>query len=170
MFYRNLNTKNNLILFVSLIVFFYLFRLIPHPPNFTPVIALTMYGSIFFGIRSLPYIILAFAFTDLFIGFHSLLFFTWGSLAFIGIFSKLCKHFMTRIVGCFLSALFFYIFTNFGVWISSEFYENNLNGLISCYILAIPFFANTLFSTLLFGLLIEFFFSFQKKSLKFNIK
>ena len=139
MFYRNLNTKNNLILFVSLIVFFYLFRLIPHPPNFTPVIALTMYGSIFFGIRSLPYIILAFAFTDLFIGFHSLLFFTWGSLAFIGIFSKLCKHFMTRIVGCFLSALFFYIFTNFGVWISSEFYENNLNGLISCYILAIPF-------------------------------
>ena len=170
MFYKNLNVKNNFILLISISVFFFVFRLIPHPPNFTPVIALTMYGTIFFGTRSLPYIILAFAITDLFIGFHSLLFFTWGSLAFIGIFSKFYKHFVTRIAGCFFSALFFYILTNFGVWLLSELYEPNLNGIISCYILAIPFFANTLFSTLLIGLIIELFFSLQKKSLKLNVK
>ena len=31
----------------------------------------------------------------------------------------------------------------------------NLNGLITCYLLAIPFFGNTLISTILFSIVIE---------------
>ena len=54
-------------------------RIIPHAPNFTPIIAMTLYGPIFFGYRSIPFIILAFAISDIFLGFHKLLLFTWGS-------------------------------------------------------------------------------------------
>jgi hypothetical protein len=59
----------------------FLFRFLPHPPNFTPVIAMALYLPIFFGLWSIPFLLLAFAITDYFIGFHSLLIWTWGSLA-----------------------------------------------------------------------------------------
>ena len=43
-------------------------------------------------------------------------------------------------------------------------YGYTLNGLVSCYILAIPFFYNTLLSTILFSILIEtVYFLFKKK-------
>ena len=79
------NIKDKVILLTSFLTVIIFFRYIPHPPNFTPLIALTMYGSIFFGLSALPVIILAFAISDFFIGFHSLLIWTWGSLLLIGL-------------------------------------------------------------------------------------
>ena len=38
----------------------------------------------------------------------------------------------------------FYLFTNLAVWGVSGLYEKSLKGLLECYILAIPFFFNTL--------------------------
>ena len=49
------------------------------------------------------------------------------------------------------SSLVFFIISNFGVWIMENMYEKNLNGLINCYLLAIPFFKNTFISTLFFS-------------------
>jgi hypothetical protein len=43
-----------------------------------------------------------------------------------------------------LSSVIFYIVTNFGVWLTSGMYEMSVLGLIKCYVLAIPFFRNTL--------------------------
>ena len=54
-------------------------------------------------------------------------------------------------------SLIFYFISNFGVWVLGNpgvydiAYEKNLDGLIQCYLLAIPFFKNTLFSTLIFS-------------------
>ena len=45
-------------------------RFIPHPPNFTSLIALSFYIPAVFGIRYIPVVILALFFTDLIIGFH----------------------------------------------------------------------------------------------------
>ena len=59
-------------------------RLIPHPPNFTSLIALSLYVPIVFGLQSILVVVAAFFVTDLVIGFHSLLFFTWGSVVLIG--------------------------------------------------------------------------------------
>ena len=59
-------------------------RFIPHPPNFTSLIALSFYLPAIFGIKFIPAIIFAFLITDLVIGFHSLIFFTWGSVLIIG--------------------------------------------------------------------------------------
>ena len=132
-----------------------LFRIIPHPPNFTPIIALSLYLPILFGFWSIPFIILGFAITDYFIGFHSLLIWTWGSLVIIGLISKFCKNIFSRLIMSFISSLIFFIISNFGVWATGSFYESNLQGLISCYIMAIPFFTNTLLSTILFACLFE---------------
>ena len=150
-------TLNNLYLFLGCVGVILLFRIIPHPPNFTPVIALSFYLPMFFGLWSIPFIILAFAFTDYFIGFHNLLVWTWGSLGIIGMISKYGKNFYSRFGICIIGSLIFFIFSNFGVWLTGSFYESTVKGLITCYIMAIPFFSNTLLSTIIFALLIEFF-------------
>ena len=54
----------------------------------------------------------------------------------------------------FLGAFIFYLLTNFGVW-SMGSYGYTIDVLINCYILAIPFFVNTIISTIIFSLVIE---------------
>jgi hypothetical protein len=142
----------------SLGIFFVLAatRFIPHPPNFTSLLALSFYVPIFFGKRFIPVVVLSFAITDLFIGFHNTLFYTWGSVVLIGLISRyfIYNGIKSRLFGVISGAFIFFLITNFGVW-TSGFYGYSLSGLISCYILAIPFFGQTLVSTAFFGLVIE---------------
>ena len=51
--------------------------------------------------------------------------------------------------------IIFFMCSNFGVWVFSEFYTKDLEGLLQCYVLAIPFFTNTIISTIVFGMLFE---------------
>ena len=44
-------------------------RFIPHPPNFTSLLALSFYVPALLGVRYLPALVLSFLITDLFIGF-----------------------------------------------------------------------------------------------------
>ncbi len=130
-------------------------RFIPHPPNFTSLIALSFYIPAFFGIKFLPIIIVSFIITDFIIGFHSVTFFTWGSIVLIGLLSKFFfTNISTRISGALIGACLFYLITNFGVW-SLGSYGYTLKGLITCYTLAIPFFGNTVIATILFSTLLE---------------
>ena len=130
-------------------------RLIPHPPNFTSLMALSFYIPAILGIRFIPALILSFLITDLIIGYHGVMFFTWGSVIVIGLMSKFFLQSMTnRLLGALMGACLFYIITNFGVW-SLGSYGYTLDGLITCYVVAIPFFGNTLVSTLVFSSLIE---------------
>lgn len=130
-------------------------RFIPHPPNFTSLLALSFYVPALLGIRFIPVLILSFAITDLIIGFHSTIFFTWGSVLLIGFMSNyFTSGVITRISGALLGALLFFIITNFGVW-TNGMYGYNMEGLINCYILAIPFFTYSLISTFVFSAIIE---------------
>ena len=95
-----------------MVVFILVFRYFPHPPNFTPVLALTLYTSIYFGLRSSPFVILAFAFSDYFLGFHQLLIFTWGSLAIIGVIGMYGKSFLFRLSLLLLSSIIFFMCSN----------------------------------------------------------
>ena len=147
--------KNLKILF-GLFLTIMFFRYIPHLPNFTPVLAITFYGSIIFGRSSLIYILLAYAISDLFIGFHNQLIWTWGSLFLIGFIGPYFKSLFGRFTGVFLSSLIFFILTNLGVFLSG-YYGLGFQSLLLCYTLAIPFFTNTILSTLIFSILIEFF-------------
>jgi len=130
-------------------------RFIPHPPNFTSLIALSFYVPVFFGINYISVVILSFVITDVFIGFHSLMFFTWGSVILIGLISKYLKNnIYKRIFGVFAGAIIFYLLTNFGVWLTGQ-YGFDFKGLITTYYLAIPFFGYTIFSTIIYSILIE---------------
>ena len=130
-------------------------RFIPHPPNFTSLLALSFYIPALFGIRYIPLVVISLVFTDFVIGLHTTVLFTWGSVAVIGLISKyLYEKTSPRLFGAFLSALIFYILTNFGVWLNGS-YGYSYDGLLNCYIMAIPFFGYTLSSTVLFALVIE---------------
>ena len=143
-------------------------RLIPHPPNFTSLLALSFYIPAVFGIKFIPIVVLALLFTDLIIGFHSTMFFTMGSVVLIGIMSKYFnKSILIRLFGALGGALIFYILTNFGVWLSGS-YGYTLVGLTNCYVLALPFFGYSLISTLLFSVIIESVYKFSQKNL-FNL-
>ena len=130
-------------------------RFIPHPPNFTSLIALSFYIPALLGLRYLPILILSFIITDLFIGFHGVTLFTWGSVVIIGLFSKyFIKSILSRVSGALIGAFVFFLITNFGVW-SLGSYGYTIEGFILCYTLAIPFFAYNLISTFIFSGIIE---------------
>ena len=143
-------------------------RFIPHPPNFTSLLALSFYIPAVFGIRFIPIVVFALLFTDLIIGFHSTMFFTMGSVVLIGIMSKFFnKSILIRIFGALGGALIFYILTNFGVWLSGT-YGYTLVGLTNCYVLALPFFGYSIISTLFFSVIIESVYKFFQKN-SFNL-
>ena len=92
-------------------------RFIPHPPNFTSLIALSFYIPAVFGLRYIPVVILSLFFTDLIIGFHSTMLFTYGSVILIGLISEYFnKSILFRICGALLGAMIFFLISNFGVW------------------------------------------------------
>ena len=130
-------------------------RFVPHPPNFTSLLALSFYVPAILGIRYLPALLISFVITDILIGIHSLVIFTWGSVMFIGLLSQyFTKNFKLRISGALVGACFFYLITNFGAW-SMGTYGYSFEGLILCYTLAIPFFGYSLISTFIFSVVIE---------------
>ena len=147
---------------ISLILILAFARLIPHPPNFTPIIAVALISGYFFKNINLSLLILlvAMLLSDLFIGFYENIIFVYASLLLITfVFHKISKkiNFKNLFIYCFAGSLIFFIFSNFGVWalgspgVLDVAYERNLSGLVECYILAIPFFGNTFLSTLIFA-------------------
>ena len=130
-------------------------RFIPHPPNFTSLLALSFYIPAIFGRKFIPIVMLCYLITDIFIGFHSVVFFTWGSVLLIGLLSRyFTNSFTSRISGALLGACLFFLVTNFGIWLLGT-YGYSLDGLILCFTLALPFFGYSLISTLIFSVLIE---------------
>ena len=144
-------------------------RLIPHPPNFTSLIALSFYVPAIFGKKYIPVVIFSYLITDLFIGFHNVLFFTWGSVLLISLASRLfLKSLITRISGALLGALIFFLITNFGVWSLGN-YGFTSTGLITTYLLGIPFFGNTFLSTLIYSLIIECLIKYKFFNTSYNL-
>ena len=144
-------------------------RFVPHPPNFTSLIALSFYIPVFFGTRFIPAIVASFLLTDIFLGFHNLQLFTWGSVFVIGYMSQyFFKNFKTRVVGTFFSSLVFFLISNFGVFALGG-YGYTLEGFLTCYYLALPFFTNTVVSTLIFSALIEVVYNVFNLEQKLNI-
>tara|TARA_B100002019_G_scaffold163111_1_gene140675 strand:- start:2 stop:481 length:480 start_codon:yes stop_codon:yes gene_type:complete len=130
-------------------------RLIPHPPNFTSLIALSFYVPLFLGKKFIPALLICFMITDLFIGFHGTILFTWGSAVLICLMSDFFKKSLyLRFAGVICGSLLFYIISNFGVW-SFGSYGYTIEGLMLCYIAAIPFYTNTLLSTIIYSAIIE---------------
>ena len=158
---------------ISLILILSFSRLIPHPWNFTPILAAGIFSGFYFKkfFFSLFIIIFSMFLADIFIGFHNTMFFTYISLIVAVILGVFIKHlkFSEIIFSGLVSSICFFLITNFGAWITLAMYEKNLEGLMSSYILAIPFFHNTLISTFLYLFLLKIIFELtlnKKKLLK----
>jgi hypothetical protein len=147
---------------IGLILVLVFARLIPHPPNFTPIIAVAIMSGYFFRNIYLSFAILLISMllADAFIGFYNNMLFVYLSLFLIAfVFFKISKkiNFKNLFIYGFVGSVIFFIISNFGVWalgspgVYDIAYEKNLNGLVECYILAIPFFGNTFLSTLIFA-------------------
>ena len=147
---------------ISLILILAFARLIPHPPNFTPIIAVAIISGYFFKNFNLSALtlLLSMLVSDLFIGFYENIIFVYASLLLITfIFHKISYKINLKnlFIYGFAGSSIFFIISNFGVWVLGSLgaydiaYEKSLSGLIQCYILAIPFFGNTFLSTLIFS-------------------
>ena len=149
---------------ISLILILALARLIPHPYNFSPMLAVGIFSGFYFRQFYLGLFIVIFSMFigDLFLGFHSTMFFTYISLTVAVLIGLYVKHFkFTEILFSGLaSSVCFFIITNFGAWLTLEMYTKNFAGLLQSYVMAIPFFHNTLISTFLYLTLLKLIFNF----------
>lgn len=158
--------KTKTIFFLSLLFFSIISRILPHSPNFTPIGALSLLSGAYLPKKYSLFVPLSVMFlTDYFIGFYEikLMISVYGSfilIVLIGFWLKNHRNFITIISSSLIASLLFYIITNFAVWAFTPWYEKNLTGLASSYLLALPFFRNTilgdLFYTFSFFSLYEF--------------
>ena len=136
-------------------------RVVPHPPNFTPITAIALLGAAYYTNKwisiALPLIIMFIS--DLIIGLHHTIPFVYSAFILISLLGfTLRKNFNWKklILVTLLSSILFFLITNFGVWLIYDTYPKNFIGLIECYTAAIPFFRNSIlgdivYTSLLFG-------------------
>ncbi|OGC79774.1 MAG: hypothetical protein A2145_05765 [candidate division Zixibacteria bacterium RBG_16_40_9] len=131
-------------------------RLIPHPVNFAPILAMALFGGTYLNKKTALWVpLLALIISDFFLGTYSpvLMLFVYASTlasGLLGLWLRNHKN-LGNIVGTsLLSAVIFYLLSNFGVWMMPSGYIHNWAGLVECYVLALPFFKNTVASNLIY--------------------
>lgn len=131
-------------------------RLIIHSWNFTPVIVVALFsGSYLPKKKALLVSLGSLLLTDIILGFHATIPFTWGSVILVVLLGGLIKGKVATknvILAGLSSAALFFVITNFGAWIF--YYPKTWVGLVECYTLAIPFFRNSLISTFAYSVVL----------------
>ena len=148
---------NRNIVIISLIFLAVITRLLPHPPNFTPITGIALFAVNRFADKKLAFSLplLCMIVTDFFIGFHSIVPFVYLSIigiSCVGYFSKKISN--STILK---SSILFFIISNFGVWLVG--YPNSIAGFLACYTMALPFFVNTILGDFFFYYALNFSFS-----------
>ena len=140
-----------------LLLFGVIARFLPHPANFAPIAAIALFGAVYLPKRMALILPLAAMFvSDLFIGFYgaSVMIAVYASFLLTGIFGlwlRRHKKWYTIGGGTILSAILFFIVTNFAVWAFTPWYAKTLSGLLQCFSMALPFFRNTLFGNMFYA-------------------
>ena len=166
-----LQNKKIFIVLGILILIGVTFRLLPHPPNFTPIAALALFGGAYFSKKTafiLP--MTALVISDVFIGYYNftLMVFVYGSFllcAVLGIRLKKNKKWHNIGISSILCAFLFFLITNFAVWVFTPWYAKTVLGLSQCYLMALPFLKNTLLGNLFYAAI---FFGVYETALKRN--
>jgi|TARA_B100000959_G_C14723526_1_gene517970 hypothetical protein len=160
-------------LLIALIIFLVsLTRIFPHPPNFTPILALALFGGAYLPNKKTSFLIpiSAMFLSDLILGFHSQIYGVYGCILILSFLGRTIQNKISignlAITGV-IGSLIFFIITNFSVWLSGSIYPLTTTGLIECYTMAIPFFHNTLISTFVFLAILFTGYSFAEKKYQF---
>lgn len=154
---RGLSARTSAFIF-GLILCAALSRLLPGlPPNFSPLGAMGVFAG---ATLSLPLALViplvATWLSDAVLGFYEplvMIFVYAGALAsaMIGRVILARKMTLNRVGGAaFLGSCVFFVLSNVGTWLGGGLYPLTSEGLVACFIAAIPFFGNTLASNLIF--------------------
>jgi hypothetical protein len=153
-------------------------RLVPHVPNFTPILAVALFGAAHFGSRTMALFVplAAMVLSDLALevftphgiftgwmaagaGFHSGMPAVYLAVALTWLLGlALRKHLSVATITacCFAGSLQFYLVTNFPWWAGDGLYPRTAEGLVASYVAGLPFFGWTLagtayYAAILFG-------------------
>jgi hypothetical protein len=151
------NVRNTIT--AGLIILAVITRLLPHLPNFSPVMALAIFGGFAYNDKKVAFIVpfVVMFISDLIIGFHDVMWAVYLSFA-LGVFIGMILSKRFTVGGLFFSSIagsvLFFIITNFEFWLS--YYNPSWATLSKAYIDAIPFFRNAtagdiMYCTMLFG-------------------
>lgn len=148
-------TRIKLLLAIGLVVAAAGLRLLPHGDNFAPVAAVALFGGAVLPRRLGVFVpLVAMIASDIIIGFHPLIPVTWGCYLLIALASNRYWQrggWMRKISLVAGSSLFFFVATNFAVWLQGDLYPYTLAGLGQCFAMALPFFRNTLLSDVFYS-------------------
>lgn len=143
-------------------------RYVDHAPNFTPTIALALFGGFYLPRKLAVVVPLAFMLlSDLIIGFHDTMLFTWGTvllISIIGLKLRSSHKFSTFFLASVGASVLFFIITNLAAW--PTLYPLTWQGLADCFVAAIPFFRNTFVSTVLYSTILYFTYAWLASRLK----
>jgi len=137
-------------LLAGLIVLAALTRLIDHPANISPIMAIAIFGGALFDNKKIAFIapLAAMFLSDLFLGFSLISLFVYSAFIlgiFIGFMIKNNLKVRNIIIASLSGSVIFFLITNFGSWMIDPMYQPlSIESLMRCYTLAIPFFRNTL--------------------------
>jgi hypothetical protein len=153
-------SKKNLLLIIAIIALAAASRLVKHPPNFTPMAAMALFGGWYVTKKYFVIVpLLAMLISDAFIGFYD-----WRLMAIVylgialtfGIGWLLKKNASWRkvIIGSLTGSIIFFLTTNFAVWALYQWYPHTWAGLANCFAMALPFFKNSLIGDLFYGVVL----------------
>jgi hypothetical protein len=152
-------THARLIALLSAILVAAALRLVPHPPNFSPIDAMALFSGAYLGRRALAFAapLGALLLSDLVLGFYhgqATVYFSVALIVMIGM-AALTRRSALRVgAAAIASSILFFVITNFGMWLFSGFYPRTFPGLEACYVAAIPFFQNTIAGDLFYAVLL----------------
>jgi hypothetical protein len=138
--------RQDLLLALLLVVLCVVMRLVPHVSNFSPVAAAALFAGVTLKARWLAIAVplAAMLVSDAFLGGYGwqMMAVIYGALALpavIGIFARKTHVAFVAIGGALASSVIFYLATNFAVWALSTLYTPDFQGLLECYVAALPF-------------------------------
>ena len=158
-------SKKEKVLF-SFVLIAALTRLVPHPPNFAPITAISLFAGAYFTRKQLAFIVplLAMLISDLFLGFYTISIFVYLSFAVITWLGQQKNRVTPKLV--LLGSVLFFLISNLGVWLLH--YPKTIDALVTCFALAIPFFATSLIGDIFYSVILVFGFSAINRRLQLS--
>lgn len=142
---------NDLLLVACLVGLVVAARLIPHAPNFTPIVAAALFAGTVFRSRALALTvpIAAMLLSDLLLGFEDwrIRVIVYAALilpVILGMWGRRFRAVVALLPLALASSLLFFAASNFAVWAFSGMYSHDFGGLVHCYVAALPFLQNTM--------------------------
>ena len=160
------NSKHRFVFIASLILLATVTRLMPHPPNVSPMSAVALFGGAVFLRKRWAFLVCFAALLLSDIALYSLVYQEWIGGMMLTIIPVYLSFALIVLMGSWLkerrkivpilgttiaSSLLFFLVTNFGSWAFFEMYPKTLSGLLTCYTAGIPFYQNTFLGDLFFS-------------------